>query len=552
MKRLKKWSQVLIIAMIAISVVLAGCSSNKSGGGTTPSGGSSGGTTPSGSSSGGTSGGTSSGSSSESGVKSGGTLKLAVIGGLVNIGYVPKSRSLQEVFAANPALETLGRYTPSGEIVPHLAEGWDIDAEAKTLTYRLKKGIKFHDGTDFNAEAVKYNAEKMMEANRSEFLDLESVEVLDDYTVRFNLKVWNSSFVEIVANFLWIMSPTALEQMGEDGITYHPVGTGPFKFEKYEADVGVYYTKFEDYWQEGKPYLDNVQILVFVDDTTARFSFESKEIDGIFNVSARNAYELAAMGHNVLTLETGLGAVASGLITDHGDPNSPFKDVRVRKAIGHAIDVDALIESLMFGYAIKIRQWGSPTAWTYNPDVEGTPYDPEKAKQLLAEAGYPDGFTTKMIVQNNPDAQNLFTAIQGYLAEVGIQGEIEVVDTGKFREMTSAPGEFDGIISYSFRGDADLSMYMPRNFTPGGVLYANNLSHPPIIEQLLTEAKVAKTQEEKTRILLQVQKEVWDNHAMAFPMYLSKSPTVLQQGIHDTGINETNMTFWEPESAWME
>jgi ABC-type transport system substrate-binding protein len=554
MKKLNRWSRIGIVALIVIALVLAGCSSKQNNGSSTPSGQT--GSSPgggSGSSGGGSGSGSGGGGSADGGVKKGGTLKLAIIGGFANIGYVPKSRSLQEVFAGNPAMETLGRYTPSGEIVPYLAEGWDIDVDAPAITYKLKKGIKFHDGTDFNAEAVKYNAEKMLEAKRSEFVDLESVDVLDEHTVRFNLKVWNSSFVETVANFLWIFSPTALEQMGEDGITFHPVGTGPYKFLKYEPDVGIYYTKFEGYWQEGKPHLDEVRILAFADDTTARFSFESKEIDGIFNVSARNASELATSGYNVLTLKTGLGALASGIITDHGDPNSPFKDVRVRKALGHAIDVDAIIESMMFGYAIKINQWGSPTAWTNNPEVEGTPYNPEKAKQLLAEAGYPNGFKTKMTVQNNQDTMNLFTAIQGYLAAVGIEAEIEAVETGKYREITSAPnGEWDGIISYSFRGDADLSMYMPRNFTPNGPLYANNLSHPPIIEQLLNEAKVAKTQEEKKRILQQVQKEVWDNHAMAFPMFLSTSPSVLHTNVQGTAINETNMTFWEPENTWKE
>ena len=487
-----------------------------------------------------------------SGPKSGGTLKLGVATRLVNIGYVPKTRSTFEVFIANAALETLGRYTESGEIVPFLAEKWETDTDKNTITYTLKKGIKFHDGTDFNAEAVKFNADLMIEAKRAEFADLDSVDVLDDYTVRFNLKKWNSAFVESVANFLWIMSPTAYQQMGADGITFHPVGTGPFVFDSYETDVVMKFKKNENYWQQGLPYLDGVEFHFYADQTSAMFSLEAGEIDGIWSTTARNAFDLSNKGFEVLTLKSGLGALARGIIADHGDPNSPFQDVRVRKALGHAIDVDAIIDSMMYGYAIKTNQWGAPTAWSYNPNVQGTPYDPEKAKQLLAEAGYPNGFKTKLISNNNNEDQTFFTIIQGYLKAVGIEADIEVVEEAKWREITQVPGEWDGIIGYNFRGDADLSLYMPRNFTPGGVLYANNLQHPPIIEQLLNEAKVAKTQEEKTRILHQIQLEVWDNHAMAVPMYVSTNPSVLREGIHDTGINVTYMTVWTPETTWME
>lgn len=537
--RLGKWLYLGFVALLAACLVLAGCSSNNNN-----NGGSNTGNTGNNVSTG-------EGEGASSGPKSGGTLKLGIATGLVNVGNVPKTRSTFEVFVGNAALETLGRYTETGEIVPHLAEGWETDTENNTITYSLKQGVKFHDGTDFNAEAVKFNADKMIEFKRSEFANLESVDVLDPYTVRFNLKQWDSSFVEVVANFLWIMSPTAYEELGQDGITFQPVGTGPFKFEKYEPDVGMYFTKFEDYWQEGKPYLDRLEIMIYGDPTTARFSLESGEIDGIWSTTPRDASELKD-NFNVLTLQSGLGALARGIITDHGDPNSPFQDVRVRKALGHAIDADAIIDSLMFGFAIRTNQWGAPTAWSYNPDVEGTPYDPEKAKQLLAEAGYPDGFKTKMTTLNNQDDQTWFTAMQAYLADVGIEAEIEVIDEAKFREITMNPGEFDGIIAYNFRGDADLSLYMPRNFTPNGVLYANNLSHPPVIEELLNQAKVATTQEEKRDILFQVQKEVWDNHAMAVPMWVTTNPSVLKNNIHDTGINRTYMTVWEPENAWIE
>ncbi|WP_276352190.1 ABC transporter substrate-binding protein [Cohnella caldifontis] len=531
----KKWITVLAVISLLAAAILAGCS--KDNGEKTPAA-SSGASQPADSGK----------DASPGSPKTGGVLKIAMTGAPVNLGLVPKSRTVQEVLMAVPALETLGRYDEKGNIVPWLAESWETDPDAKTITYKLKQGVKFHDGTDFNAEAVKFNLDLMIEAKRQEFKDLASVDVVDASTVKLNLSQWNSSMVESVANFLWIMSPTAYQQMGQDGISKHPVGTGPFEFVSFQQDVSVKYKKFAGYWQQGKPYLDGIEWSVIADPLTASATFQNKDVDAFLNVPADIAKQLTGSG-NVIKLQSGLGARAGGLITDSANPNSPFADVRVRQALGYAIDRQELVTSILGGFALVTNQWGTQTSWSYNPDVEGLKYDPEKAKQLLKDAGYPNGFKTTIY---SIGQDQMVTAMQGYLARVGIDAKIEVLDTAKFQEMTGAKGKWDGIMPYNFRGDADLALYMPRNFGVGGPLYANNILHPDDVTQLLEQAKTAKDQETKKQISLELQKKVFDEYALAYAMYVDTAPAALQSYVKDSGINQTYMTVFTPENAWLD
>ncbi|PDO10998.1 MAG: hypothetical protein BLM47_04010 [Candidatus Reconcilbacillus cellulovorans] len=526
MKKVWLWTAIFALAMS----LLAGCSSKPSGGQQAES------PKPSGTESG-------------SGPKRGGTLRLILNKGPINLGYVPQSQTVQELLTSVPAYETLGRFDQNGKIVPYLAESWQEDASAKTITIKLKRGIKFHDGTDFNAQAVKWNIEQMVTAGRSEFADVESVEVVDDATVRVRLKNWNSTMIEALSIFMRIMSPAAFEKLGRDGLAKHPVGTGPFEFVSFEQDVSVKYKRFDGYWQKGKPYLDGIEFRFILDATTAASAFQAGEADVYLNVPAEVANQLKSSSQ-LIRLESGLGAAAQGLIANSADPNSPFADVRVRKAMGHAIDKNAIIKSLFGEWVIPTNQWGLPTSWSYNPDVQGTPYDPDKAKQLLAEAGYPNGFQTTLI--GTQGQEQFMAAIQQYLQKVGINAKVDIVDSGAFQQMTGNKGSWNGIITYNHRGDADLALYMPRNFAPNGPLYARNIQHPDKVTQLLAAARSAPDFETKRKISFDLQKAVFDEFALAYPMFVYTSPAALKPYVKDTGINQTYMTMFTPENAWLD
>ncbi|WP_339159424.1 ABC transporter substrate-binding protein [Paenibacillus sp. FSL W8-0186] len=480
---------------------------------------------------------------------SGGVLRLAFSNGPVNIGNMPQARTIEEVIVGGAALETLTRFDSSGNFVPWLAEKWEQDVEGKAITYTLQQGVKFHDGTDFNAEAVKWNLDQLLAVEKREFSNLASAEVIDEHTVKLNLKSWDSTMIETVTNFLWIMSPTSFEKLGKDAFSKQPVGTGPFVMDSFEQDVVIKYKKNEEYWQAGKPYLDGLEFHIIKDPMIASATFQTGDVDGLLLAPSNTVRELEKEAV-IVRLESGLGAGASGFITDSANPKSPFADVRVRKAMGHAIDSEAITKSLFGDTVLNTNQWGLSTSWSYNPEVEGQPYNPEKAKQLLEEAGYPNGFKTKLI-GGSGDSDRL-TAVQAYLKEVGIDAQIEMVEFGKYKDLTGAEANWEGIITYNFRGDADLALYMSRNFAPGGPLYANNVYQPEDVTRLLQEARTAPDQDTKIKISHELQKLAYDEYALAYPQYVTTSPAIFKPYVKDTGINETYMTFFRPEDAKIE
>lgn len=487
-----------------------------------------------------------------SGIKTGGTLKIGVAGGnLSNLGFIPQFRGNVETLIGSTTLETLTRFDEKGSVVPWLAKSWETDPNGKTITYVLKEGVKFHDGTDFNAEAVKWNVELAINEKAADLADIASVEVLDSRTVRIHLKQWNSGMLDTITNFLYIVSPSAYEQNGGKEWAYkHPVGTGPFKFVSWETDVSVKFEKFDQYWQEGKPHLDAVEWMIFQDPMTAAASMQVGEIDVFAFVTAQVLPDLRDKA-NIVMLQSGLGAGQDGIITSSRDPNSPFHDVRVRKAVGHAIDVDAILEAIMLGYAIPTNQWGTPNVWSYNPDVKGTPYDPEKARQLLAEAGYPDGFKTTIYSQ--PNHMQTFTAIQSYLAAVGIQADIVPVDAPKQAQLVSPEGGWDGIVYFTFRGgEPNMAQYAGRYFAPNASRFGAHIVNPEKVLDLIDQAIVAPDNETRTRLTHELQAAVWDEFALATPLWVNPFPAAIKDYVKEAGFNETNGHSWRPWDAYLD
>lgn len=240
--------------------------------------------------------------------------------------------------------------------------------------------------------------------------------------------------------------------------------------------------------------------------------------------------------------ETGAGAVGVGVMMDSADSDSPFAEPEVRKAVAHAIDRDAYVETIMRGYGIATHQWGVPGAWSHNPDV-GQPYDPARAERLLAEAGYPDGFATKLAVTGE-DLRGP-TAIQGYLAEIGIDVELESTDTATWQEKVVSGG-WDGLVDWASRGSPNLGLFMGRNLAPDGPLYAAGIHHPPEVETLLGELSGATEQDTRTEMAHELQRAVFQEHALAVSIAVSAMPAVMHSYVTEDGFNETHGAFWTP------
>jgi peptide/nickel transport system substrate-binding protein len=361
------------------------------------------------------------------GPQPGGIVKIAypsdVPASLGGLGYPPNLQEGLGLTAGMCALEQLTKIDAGGNVVPWLAEKWTIGADQKSITFSLKKDLKFHDGSVFNADAVKWNIDKMRTGKTANFMQtITSVDIIDDYTVRFNLSRWDNTLLGNMAVFAGpIISKVSYEKNGEDFSIKNPIGTGPFKFVSWTKDVKINFTKSPDYWQKGKPYLDGFEFDIIADSMVMAASFKRGEIDAIQLVDALTAKDLETTKTGNLNKFVGGG---SGLCWDSKTTDSPYAKVQVRQAVEYAVDKDAICKSIGLGYWIPSYQIPREGSWAYAADAPVRKYDPIKAKQLLTEAGYPTGFKTRLLYMNTPAYNDVVVAYQSYLKAVGIDVEL--------------------------------------------------------------------------------------------------------------------------------
>lgn len=378
--------------------------------------------------------------------RSGGTLRVGTASDGTSIGFPPKHLPVVSQRQAAPALEPLLRTDKSGKIIPWLASDYKNDVAAKAVTLTLQKGVRFHDGTDFNADAVKWNLEQYVAAKSGGTEKFKSIDVVDDFTVRINLTDWDNTVTSNLAYTLsMIISPTAYKTKGADWILNNPVGTGAFEFVSWTKDGKTIYKKFGSYWRKGQPYLDGVQFIPITETTTRQLSFRQGELDIVLGLAPEDRAGLEKDGY--LIAGTRIGSGATSLVPDSANPNSPWSKLQVRQAAQYAIDTDAIVKAIFVTEAEPANQWIYKGHWGYNPDVKGYPFDPAKAKQLLAEAGYPNGFKTK-ITYLGTDAASArpYTAVQGFLKAVGIDADLDPATSARWNEVALAGGKWEGLL----------------------------------------------------------------------------------------------------------
>ena len=355
-----------------------------------------------------------------------------------------------------PITETLFIVDAQDRIVPVLAESVDVAADGLSVTFKLRKGIKFHDGTDFNAEAVKYNLEavKAAKVSGSAALDnVKSYEIIDDYTIKVNLNKFDATFLMNLAQsgIAVMISPTALakpttpENAGKD----HLVGTGPFMFDSWSLNQYIRMKKNPNYWQPGKPYLDEIEIRNMPDYTTSVMAFKAGEVDMVESIDPAQYNELKAQGYTV-GIPEGLAFVFS-FRTANKDPNSPFSKKEVREALWYAVDRGSLVSGLGKGTYNVANQLAAPQQGWYIKDYPNRQYDPVKAKELLAQAGYPNGFKT-VLHGDVRGRQDDLVALQNYFGAIGIDCTLDVADVARSstfgypRLRRHPPGRFPQLV----------------------------------------------------------------------------------------------------------
>ena len=315
------------------------------------------------------------------------------------------------------------------EIEPALAEAWESSPDGLVWTFYLRQGVLFHDGTPFNADAVIFSLtrpEAMARDFHEEFID--HIVALDAFTVEFQLKKAYAPFISTLAETVFsIVSPTAVAKFGAD-FDNNPVGTGPFKFVRWDKHNEIVLTTNDRYWA-GSPALDGLIFRSIPDNAVRLMELQQGNIHAMEFPNPDDIPMIQRDPRFKLIMQPSLNV---GFIAMNMD-KPPFDNLKVRLAINHAIDKATIIRELYQGRAIPAKNPIPPTLWSYDDSIEDYAYDPALAKQLLTEAGYPDGFETTLWALSVPrsyipDGLALGKLLQSELRDVGIKAEIVTYD----------------------------------------------------------------------------------------------------------------------------
>lgn len=453
----------------------------------------------------------------------------------------------------NSMYECLTKFDYEMKIVPGLAIDWQATNDGKTWTFELRRGVVFHDGEDFTAEAVKKSFERLLDPNnglatRGRFAPVISkIEVVNDYQVKFYLKATYPSFDRLVSmGSASIISPKALD----DGISLakNVIGTGPFKFVEWVTGEHVLTEKNNDYWG-GIPQVDQLKWKWSPEKSVLVMALQTGEADVIYPLPPAYANSLKKSPKiKVMETETDQTFWLS-LNTLH----KPLDNVKVRQALNYATDRNGLIKAIARGYGKIANSPMGPISFGYDPACEAYPFDPAKAKELLREAGYADGFEVPIAVQ---EAETSYAeALQGMWSELGIDVKIYKMEYAHWADQVfTAKGDNKGysVIASWASGALDADTFLKplfhtASFPPAGANlgFYSNLE----VDQLLNEGVITVDPEKRKEIYSKAQKIIQNEGAHISFYYAKKLAGVRSniQGVWIMGNNQIvlNEAFFE-------
>lgn len=379
-------------------------------------------------------------------------------------------------------------------IVPGLAESWNKVDERRTI-FNLRKGVKFHNGETLTAKDVKFTLDRMKNQPTVSFLisEIELVNVIDDYTVEI---VTKNGFGPLLSH----LSHPGAVILNEKAVTnsserydQNPVGTGPYILDKWLAGDRIFLKANPEYYL-GKSAIENIVIKAIPEGTNRTIALETGEADIVYDVDPVDIDKIKSNNDLKFLYEQSLGNSYLGLNTQH----KPFDDVRVRQAIAYAINVDDIIEVVYKNTAIPGSSPISPKIPGYNKDVKNYEYNVEKAKKLLAEAGYPNGFKTSIWINDNTSRKDIATILQDQFKTIGIDAAIETLEWGAYIDRTAA-GEHDMYILgwVTVTGDPDYGLYPVFHTSAHGRAGNRSFYSNTTVDRLLDEARISTDQEKR-------------------------------------------------------
>jgi peptide/nickel transport system substrate-binding protein len=472
----------------------------------------------------------------------------------------------------------------TAEIQPCLATAWTISPDGKNITFTLRQGVKFHDNTTFNADAVVFSFERQYNTTHLYyqygewaywgymFSDIQKVEKIDDYTVKIVLSRPNAAIMTSLAMFtVAIVSPTNAETWKADAFK-HPCGTGPFKFVEWVKDDHITVEANKEYWR-GAPKIDKVIYRVITDPSARLLAIQAGEIQGmeypdpssLVSIEANTDLKLLTQpGMNVgyLAMNNGYGYNDTNHNGMHDANESwvktpgyfePFTNKSVRQAVNYAINKTSIVENLYKGTAIVAKNGMPPFMLGWNDSVVDYPYNPVKARELLTEAGYPNGFNTTLWVMpvSRPymfDPSKIGEAIQSYLEAVNIHVEIFQIDWSTYLAKTQAGEHPMCLLGWTGdNGDPDNFMNVLYGAnqctlgTAGNVAFYNNTK----VQELLSDALQTYVVNDRAQLYKDAQGIIHEDAPFVYLAHANQN-LVFTKNVQGFVLNPTARYFFYP------
>ncbi len=463
--------------------------------------------------------------------------------------------------------DTLIQYKDeSTEVEPALAESWESSKDGLKWTFHLRKGVKFHDGTPFNADAVLFSLSRQHDPNHPfhnvggpyvYWLDtglsniVDKITALDAFTVQITLKRPYAPFISTIAIIPFaIVSPTAVQKWKED-FTNHPVGTGPFKFARWDRDDKVVLEANKEYWG-GRPPLDRLIFRAIPDNSVRLIELQNGSLHAMEYPNPDDLLRIRKVPNLEVIEEPGMNV---GYLAMNFD-KKPFDNLKVRLAVNHAINKQEIIKHLYQGMGIPAKNPIPPTLWSYDDSIQDYAYDPQKAKQLLKEAGYEKGFDTTLWAlpvprPYIPDGRALAEAMQSDLRAVGINTKIVTYDWGTYLEKTKN-GEHDmAMLGWSADlGDPDNFFYYLLS-KDAAKAPAGNIAfyRSDEMQQVIVQAQSITDPAKRTELYKKAQ-AIFHRDAPWVPLAHAKQIVIINKKVKNLKLHPTTSKYFR--QIWLE
>ena len=381
----------------------------------------------------------------------------------------------------------------TNEVVPQIAESWE-QTDDQTYVFKIREGIKFHDGSDLTAEDVKFSLDRARNSAAVSYIVnfIEEVTVDDDHTVTVKTTAPYAPTLRNLAIPFAAIVPKAVVEADENAFIQNPVGSGPYKFVEWNHGDHVTLKAFDDYYA-GKPETEN---LIIPETSQRTIALETGEVDLAYDLAVNDIPKVNS--DDKLTVYE-IPSLTCWYVSMNMN-KKPFDNPKVREAMSMAIDRQTIIDTINAGSGQTADAIIAPAVFGYY-STGVKEYNPTKAKELLAEAGYPNGFSTTLWVNDNQSRIEMCQAMQAMLLEVGVQCNLEVLEFGSFISRTTA-GDHD--LAYfgwtTSSGDADYSYYSLEHSTQQGAAGNRSFLADPDVDKLIEEARSNTNEEERKEL----------------------------------------------------